>query len=110
MLKNKIAVITGSANGIGKATAEIFVRETIEGIAIVDYNYEAACKTAEELGAIFSIINQLKSKSNDSRSQLLLALKPHLSEPKQEKVGTAIKILKLLELLPLIKDTGLLKF
>ena len=51
MLKNKIAVITGSANGIGKATAEIFVRENIEGIAIVDYNYEAACKTAEELGA-----------------------------------------------------------
>ena len=33
-----------------KATAEIFVRENIEGIAIVDYNYEAACKTAEELG------------------------------------------------------------
>ena len=50
MLKNKIAVITGSAGGIGKATAEIFVRENIEGIAIVDYNYEAACKTAEELG------------------------------------------------------------
>lgn len=50
MLSNKIAVITGSAGGIGKATAEIFVRENIEGIAIVDYNYEAACKTAEELG------------------------------------------------------------
>lgn len=51
MLSNKIAVITGSAGGIGKATAKVFIRENIEGIAIVDYNYEAACKTAEELGA-----------------------------------------------------------
>ena len=50
MLSNKIAVITGSAGGIGKATAQVFIRENVEGIAIVDYNYEAACKTAEELG------------------------------------------------------------
>lgn len=50
MLSNKIAVITGSAGGIGKATAKVFIRENVEGIAIVDYNYEAACKTAEELG------------------------------------------------------------
>ena len=50
MLKNKIAVITGSGNGIGEATARIFVRENIEGIAIVDYDYEAACRVAESLG------------------------------------------------------------
>ena len=50
MLSNKFAVITGSADGIGKAAAQIFVRENVAGIAIVDYNYEAACKTAEELG------------------------------------------------------------
>ncbi len=52
MLKNKIAVITGSGSGIGAATAEVFVRENIEGIAIVDYNYEAACATAEKLGPV----------------------------------------------------------
>ena len=50
MLSNKFAVITGSADGIGKAAAQIFVRENVAGIAIVDYNYEAACKTAKELG------------------------------------------------------------
>lgn len=52
MLSNKYAVITGSGSGIGKATAEIFVRENIAGIAIVDYNYETACATAEELGSV----------------------------------------------------------
>ena len=50
MLSNRFAVITGSASGIGKATAQVFVRENVAGVAIVDYNYEAACKTAEELG------------------------------------------------------------
>ena len=50
MLTNKFAVITGSGSGIGAATAEIFVREHIQGIAIVDYNYDAACATAEKLG------------------------------------------------------------
>lgn len=50
MLTGKFAVITGSGSGIGAATAKIFVRENVAGIAIVDYNYEAACKTAEELG------------------------------------------------------------
>lgn len=52
MLSNKFAVITGSASGIGAATARIFVRENVAGIAIVDYNYEAACKMAEELGDV----------------------------------------------------------
>ncbi len=52
MLSNKFAVITGSGSGIGAATARIFVRENVAGIAIVDYNYEAACKVAEELGEV----------------------------------------------------------
>ncbi len=64
---------------------------------------------AQELGAIVSIINRLKSGSEDSRTQLLNALKPHLSAPRQEKVDTAIKILKMIELFPLIKESGLFK-
>ncbi len=52
MLKGKFAVVTGSARGIGAATARIFVREEIAGIASVDYDYETACKTAEELGTV----------------------------------------------------------
>ena len=48
--KGKTVLITGAGAGIGEATARIFDRENIEGIAIVDYNYEAACKVAESLG------------------------------------------------------------
>ena len=52
MLTGKIAVVTGSAKGIGAATAKVFVREGVAGIAIVDYDYETACKTAAELGDV----------------------------------------------------------
>ncbi len=65
---------------------------------------------ADELQSIVSIIGRLNQSGGDTRTQLLTALKPHLSEPRREKVDTAIKILKMIEVLPLLKDSGLLKF
>ena len=64
-------------------------------------------KTAQ---TVMNLLSRLKNSDNDSRTQLLYALKPLLSEPKREKVDTAIKILKLIEMLPLLKGTGLLDF
>ena len=61
-----------------------------------------------ELMKIMSIVGKLNSKTDDARTNLLVALKPHLSEPKREKVDTAIKILRLLELLPVLKESGIL--
>lgn len=62
-----------------------------------------------DIGSIISIISRLNSSENDTKTQLLYALKPHLSEPRREKVDTAIKILKAIELLPLLKESGILK-
>ncbi len=61
-----------------------------------------------ELMNIMSIVSKLNAKNDDSRTTLLSALKPHLSEPRREKVDTAIKILRLLELLPVLKESGVL--
>lgn len=58
---------------------------------------------------IMSIINRFKNSSSSENERLLLALKPHLSQPRQKKVDTAVKILKLLELAPLLSDSGLLE-
>lgn len=61
-----------------------------------------------ELMKIMSLVGRLQNQGDDARTNLLAALKPHLSEPKREKVDTAIKILRLLELLPLLKESGVL--
>ncbi len=61
-----------------------------------------------ELLQVMNLVSKLQSQSDDPKSALLLALKPHLSEAKREKVDTAVKILRLLDLLPLIKETGIL--
>ena len=61
-----------------------------------------------DLMKVMSLVSKLNTQGDDSRTMLLSSLKPHLSEPKREKVDTAIKILRLLELLPLIKESGVL--
>ena len=61
-----------------------------------------------EISQIMGLVSRLQSQNNDPRAALLTALKPHLSETKREKVDTAIKILRLLDLLPLIKESGIL--
>lgn len=61
-----------------------------------------------ELQSIISVISKMKSAGDDSRVQLISALRPHLSEERRKRADTAIKILKLLDVLPLIKESGLL--
>ncbi len=50
LLKDKHAIITGSASGIGREIAEVFAREGAK-VVIADLNQEAADKTAAEFKA-----------------------------------------------------------
>jgi len=49
ILVGQVALVTGGARGIGRATARAFVREGLK-VAIGDLDLEAAQRTAEELG------------------------------------------------------------
>jgi 3-oxoacyl-[acyl-carrier protein] reductase len=51
MLKGKVAVVTGSGQGIGKHAAKTFV-EAGAKVVIADFNQELAQKTAAELGKL----------------------------------------------------------
>lgn len=50
-LKDKVALITGGARGIGKAIALLFAREGSD-IVVGDVNMEEAAKTAQEIEAL----------------------------------------------------------
>lgn len=51
MVKDKVVVVTGSAQGIGKHAARTFAQEGAR-VVIADFNEENAGKTAAELGSL----------------------------------------------------------
>ena len=55
-----------------------------------------------KLGDIISGLN-----STDKDTELLIALKPYLRDQNQAKIDTAIKLFRLISLLPVMKETGL---
>ena len=49
-LKDKVAIVTGAASGIGKEIARVFVNEGAK-VAIADLNQQGAETTAAELAS-----------------------------------------------------------
>jgi len=67
LLKNKVAIITGGANGLGKATALLFNAHGAK-IVIVDVNQDAGDQVVTEItkeGGVASFIKTDVSNSND---------------------------------------------
>lgn len=80
-LKNKVAFITGSARGLGKAIAEKLAAEKIN-IAITDINEEMAVFTAEEISnkyRVETIALQHDVSSEKSTREVVKAIKNKFS-------------------------------
>ncbi len=60
-----------------------------------------------EIAGIMKMVNVLKQENNDTRANLLLSIRPHLSEHRQKRVDDAVKILRLIQILPMVKELGL---
>ena len=60
-----------------------------------------------DLNMILKLKELLSSNQNSTETQLLDALKPYLSENRVKKVDEAKKIMKIMDLLPLISQLGI---
>jgi NAD(P)-dependent dehydrogenase (short-subunit alcohol dehydrogenase family) len=52
LLQDKVVLVTGGGNGIGRALCRRFVTEGARGVAVVDRDADAATTLAEELGPV----------------------------------------------------------
>lgn len=75
----------------------------------VSQNQQNSNQMPFDIGKIMALGNMISNASkSDKNTDLLLALKPHLKEEKQDKVDRVIKIFKLISIWPAIRDSGLL--
>ena len=61
----------------------------------------------DEIAGIMKMVSLLKQDQTDQRAGLLLAIRPHLSQERQKRVDDAVKILRLIQILPLVKEAGI---
>ena len=59
---------------------------------------------------IMRIANILGNQQQDSRIDLLRALKPHLSKDRATRVDRAISLLRIASILPVLREEGLLDY
>ena len=61
----------------------------------------------DDIAGIMKIVGALKNNASDQRVSLLVSLRPHLSEKRQKRVDDAVRILRLISLLPMLKELNI---
>ena len=63
----------------------------------------------DQMGMMMKLMSAFNSTKEDDRTRLLMALRPHLTDKRQQRVDQAVKLLKLASVLPLISESGIFK-
>ena len=62
-LKKKVALITGGSRGIGKAIAELFMKEGVE-VVITSKNQKKLQQTSKEIGNPFFVVGDVRNEND----------------------------------------------
>ncbi len=91
-----------------KETAEAFFGENKQENQNKNQNagFDFSSIDPAMIGKITRIMSALNSSSSDPRCDLIKALKPLLSNDKQKRADDALQIMKMLQIIPLIKNSG----
>lgn len=113
-LSEKLSALLSDPEGLEK------IKNMAEGLfggenPFAQNSFEKGEETSEaeafpdiDVRKVMSLISRLKKGQGDNdKTRLLLALRPHLAAERQKKVDTAVKMLKLLDLAPMLKELGL---
>ena len=76
-LDGKVALITGDAGGIGRATSKLFIEEEAKGVIMADIWDEMGKKTAEELGPNAIYLHTDVSQESDIEESIKLAIEKY---------------------------------
>ncbi len=60
-----------------------------------------------DIKRVMSLVSRFKNQGQDNRTRLLLALKPILSEERAKRVDGAVRLLKVIEFLPLLRESDI---
>lgn len=77
-MKGKVAVVTGAASGIGRATAELFAAEGARVLAVdIDPDGEAVARAIEATGGDVAFVQADVARDSDCKAVVSAALQVH---------------------------------
>ena len=63
----------------------------------------------DQINMMMKLMSAFNSTKEDDRTRLLMALRPHLTDKRKQRVDQAVKLLKLASVLPLINESGIFR-
>ena len=73
-----------------------------------EFSIEEMLNNAQNIQSIMRVMSVFQNQQEDKRINLLLSLKPHLSVERAKRIDTAVTLIKIAGIIPILKEEGVL--